>query len=189
MSTLRYSFAVLACLCLVGCSVGSVHPWYTEKDASFEPGLVGVWRLDDATYTVTKKDDPIPSYRIVASGGDATHYEFTGHLFTLKGRQYLDILLERPANDDLYGTFVIPVHVLLWIRPNETEWEMRRVDYDWVMKYLEEKPYVVKHAQVFEDMPVLTAEPKKLQRFIKKHLQSEEAFSEWDKLTRIEVEN
>ena len=89
---LSLTFLVL----LLSCQpVDSLNPLYTEKDAVFDPALLGKWREKDSTleffpsgtngYAVIFSDDSTPPEQI----------DFYGHLVNLEGHRFLDLVQKR----------------------------------------------------------------------------------------------
>jgi hypothetical protein len=180
--------AGLALTVLTGCVTLSVYPYYTAKDVTFDPALVGVWaepgktNADRETWTFERVDDQ--SYRLTVTEDDKkTGYD--ARLFKLKGHTLLDCL-PRERTDCL-----IPGHVLLRVDSLQPALEMRLLDYGWLGKLIEKQPKAIRHVMVpgygqkaDDEMLVLTADTAELQKFVLKHLQTEDAWSDKIEMTR-----
>lgn len=172
---------VLAAVLLTGCVVTSVYPFYRAKDVVFDPVLLGTWvdadeNSSNDSWTFQQVDDR--TYRlIVANGTDKT--EFDTRLFKLGGQMFLDWLpRERPDGG-------VPVHHLVRVDTISPELTVRLFKSDWLADHLEKNPRAIRHIAVPKpagesgsDEIVLTAETKELQRFIRKHLKTADAWSD-----------
>jgi hypothetical protein len=171
----------------MGC-VGSLHPLYAGKDTVFDPALLGKWKLTDeqTTFTVTPWDESRNSYRIVCTAENSKDScEFHAYLVKVKGDLFLDALLEKFGVDEDYRPFIIPLHHFARLRQVEGEWEMCTLNYEWLEDYLDRRKCVVKHEVMDDGTIVLTAQPKGLQRFLIRHLNTKDAFTDWSKVDRV----
>jgi hypothetical protein len=155
-------------LMIAGCVVPSVYPFYTEKDLTFDPALIGTWadadRKPDDKETWSFEQGAGQSYKFLMNDTSSTN-EFSAHLFKLKDNLFLDCQLKQQNGD------TIPPHYLLRIQ------QMR--------DYLAQNPSALRHTLAADDPPdtntihvVLTADTKDLQKFILKHLKTEGAFDD-----------
>lgn len=175
----------MATLWLTGCVITSVYPYYTAKDVTFEPKLLGVWYDHEETNTATAKSfwrfDKVSTntYQVVMAEPDNTNH-FDAHLFTLGREQFLD-LLPRDRHD-----YSAPTHLLLRVRAMEPQLEMEFLDFEWLAKLVEAKPKTIRHVIVPSPAGekkeggalVLTADTAELQKFIRKHLKNTNAWAE-----------
>jgi hypothetical protein len=172
----------LAAALLAGCVTLSVYPYYTAKDVTFDPALVGVWadpgetNANRESWTFEKVGEQ--AYRLTVTDKDK-HTEYDACLFQLKGYTFLDCL-PRERSDCL-----IPGHVLLRVDRLQPVLEMRLLNYDWLGKLIEKEPKAIRHVRVpghgqkaDDEMLVLTADTKELQKFVLKHLQTEVAWGD-----------
>lgn len=178
--------AGLALLLLAGCVTLSVYPYYTAKDVIFDSALLGNWieegktNADGQVWTFEKINER--AYRFTVTDTDKDKFEFDAHLFKLKGHTFLDCLRRDRERDE----FTVPGHVLLRVDQLQPTLEVRVLDYDWLKKLLEKNPKAIRHALIpkagangneSEDL-VLTASTAELQKFILKHLNTEEAWGD-----------
>jgi hypothetical protein len=176
----------VATLLLTGCVVTSVYPYYTAKDVTFEPKLLGTWYEEEETNTGAAKGfwrfDKVAAqtYQVTMVEPEATNH-FDAHLFTLGREQFLD-LLPRERHDN-----TAPTHLLLRVRALEPQLTMEFLNYEWLAKLVEAKPKTIRH--VIVPGPVgenngeggqllLTADTAELQKFIRKHLKNTNAWAE-----------
>jgi len=181
MKRIIYLTAGLALVVLTGCVTLSVYPYYTAKDVTFDPALLGVWSepdkqdADDESWTFEKLNDQ--AYRLVVKDKDETT-EFEARLFKLKNNTFLDCL---PAKHSDYSA---PCHVLLRINQVQPRLEMHLLDFEWLSNLIEKQPKAIRHTMVVEANEkgdneksfVLTADTAELQKFVLKHLKDEAAW-------------
>ena len=63
---------------------------------------------------------------------------------------------------------------------------MSFLDFDWLGDYLEENPRALAHRRDSEGIVVLTAGTKDLQKFVRKHVEDGELFSDYGELKRLD---
>ena len=181
----RFATAVcalaVATLLLAGCIVTSIYPFYTAKDLTFDPALIGVWtdaddtNQDAETWTFEKIAEQ--TYKLTTRDSSETN-EFDAHLFTLGKAQFLDCL---PRSRQPYST---PSHVLIRVESIQPRLEMYLLDYEWLGKLVQEKSKTIRHIIVpnetggsqEDSLLVLTADTAELQKFIHKHLKTDDAW-------------
>jgi hypothetical protein len=192
MKTMKTTIRIAAGLALsalfAGCVATSVYPFYTAKDVIFEPALVGTWGEPGSTNATNEQ------WRFEKAEGQAYKLtvqekekpsEFDTCLFKLKGVLFLDLCpRERPDNS-------LPLHYLLKVNRLGPSLEVSLLDYDWLTKLIEKNPRAVRHIIVPKKLGesdggnlVLTADTAELQKFIVKHMNSEEAFGKSQVLER-----
>lgn len=170
-------------LLFAGCVLTSVYPYYTAKDVIFEPKLVGRWddlAKPDATnvcweFTRTGTNN---SYTLVIQG-DEKPVTFLAHLFRLKEWTFLDALPTEDHDD------YVPPHYLLKITQFEPTLKTETLDYKWVSDLLEKQPGALQHLRM-DPRPgdqsaarlLVTAPTAELQKFIIKHANNTNAFTE-----------
>ena len=173
-----------ALVLLAGCVVNSIYPFYTARDLTFDPALVGTWgdakntnaedkeawvfeKITDQTYKMTIRDDSETN-------------EFDTHLFTLGGEKFLDSL---PRLRMAYQT---PEHLLLRVKSITPTLELQLLNYEWLGKLVEQNPKAIRHIIVPKETDTsneggvltLTADTAELQKFLLKHLANTNAWSE-----------
>ena len=163
----------------------SVNPFYTEKDATFDPRLVGEWTTPDSKGSCRFEDAGDKKYRFTVTeqnGAEGKKGAFYACLFKLKENLFLDITPRkvklREDQADMVGMTLIPGHLLIRVRQLEPTLKADFFDWDWLQNYLEKNPKALAHRRVGEDNKslVLTATTRELQRFVLKHLKNAELF-------------
>lgn len=82
MNTIKSLAAVTMAIFMLGCPVRSLNPLFTEKEAEFNPALVGTWleEKDQATYTFRKSGQNTYAMTWRADGDSASYRVRTGRI-------------------------------------------------------------------------------------------------------------
>ncbi len=169
---------------LAGCVVSSIYPFYTAKDLTFDPALLGTWgdsentSAEDKEVWVFEKIEA-QTYKMTIRGSSETN-EFDTHLFALGGQKFLDSL---PRFRTAHHT---PEHFLLRIKSMTPTLELQVLNYEWLAKLVEQNPKILRHIIVPKEAGdtneggslTLTADTAELQKFLLKHLANTNAWSE-----------
>ncbi len=162
-----------------GC-VRSLHPLYTDKDLVFDAALVGQWGQEGEkeTWVFSRADEN--RYRLDYTDEDGKLGRFKAHLLQIDGERFLDFFPEKPSlqENDFYRLHLMPVHTFAHVRQIEPTLQMRFPNPKWMKKYLNANPGAIRHEIVDVKEVVLTAAPKELQGFWRKHLDTRGAFGE-----------
>ncbi|MDB6059611.1 MAG: hypothetical protein JWO95_3455 [Verrucomicrobiales bacterium] len=183
MKKILIILSALPAIFIAGCVVTSVYPYYTDKDLTFNPGLLGT-----RTESKTNDSGTISTETWVCSKASENAYTYTGttptetntfsaHLFKLGGKRFLDWYPLQKNND------FIPPHYLLEVRQVTPTPELVPMDYSWLEDLLAKHPNAVRHIRLY-DKPdksdkgriVLTADTKELQKFVLKYMNNPQAF-------------
>ena len=159
----------------------SIYPYYTTKDVTFDPVLIGTWSdpadTNDIKETWTFERLATASYQLEIRDNTKTN-RFAAHLFTLSGSRFLDLL---PCDRHEYAT---PSHLLLHVIRLEPHLEMQVLNYEWLTKLLEKNPKAMRHVVIPKsdcstegEMLTLTADTAALQKFVGNHLNDTNAWS------------
>jgi hypothetical protein len=185
----RNLFAIAAVAILLAACIPSVNPFYTDKDVVLDPHLVGEWQEKGKTNEpeVWKFEQSTnKTYQLTVMKGGTTG-EFDAHLFKLKGEQFLDLI---PADchyatnqADLVAFSMFPGHLLLRVGQIDPELKFAAMDYDWLEKFLKNNPKAIGHHLESERI-ILTADTRDLQKFVLKHLGTNELFKEYGEMTK-----
>lgn len=174
-------------LALTGCVVMSVYPFYTSKDVVFDPKLLGKWQGGDKERWGFEKEGETSYLLTVVKEGQRDDVYFTT-LFALDKDRFLDLVQTKPEPDGLY----LPAHIPLRVLEIGPTLILATMNYDWLKEFLKKKPSAIRHTRMGDNQEedkkdiVLTADTKELQRFIRKHLKTEEA---WSNLSEMKREN
>lgn len=165
---------------LIAC-VPSVNPWYTLDDIEFEPALLGSWVADDEVWMFERggNDD---AYRLTVSES-GKRSTLTATYFSLQGHHFLDIIPDDfDIADDEVGLIeaaLFPGHIVMHVADVQPQLKMAFADPDWLEDFLEERPRALRHRNENGNI-LLTASTRELQRFLLRHVDGGELFSEGD---------
>lgn len=186
----RRLIAVVAVALLLAACIPSVNPFYTDKDLVFAPALLGQWQTKD------KSADPegwlfekagTNYYKLTITEKQGKRGEFEAHLFKLKGNYFLDLIpaeINYATNQaDLAAAAMFPGHLLAHVPQIGPELQLAFCNFDWLEKYLKEHPKALEH-RLKDSSILLTADTDELQKFILKHLGTNELFSPPGELIR-----
>jgi hypothetical protein len=189
MRRFAHVVAVAALLSSSGCLVVSTSPLCAEKDAVFEPALVGVWNQSPTEqYVISKLGER--AYKIEANDGK-TRTALVGHLVRLDGMLFLDLTastawpelgLSKDAADGLNDWF-LPTHLLVRVNQVTPSFSVSAVDEAWLKSYLKVHPTALAHTFRDSDV-VLTGSTEDIQKFFRANANTPGAFEEPTVLTR-----
>jgi hypothetical protein len=185
--------ALAALVVLTSClPVYSLHPFYSDKDVVFEPKLLGTWfdptengspgvfvfeRLNNNAYKITL-GDPSTKPSVVLKL-DARLVKLNGHLF-------IDVVqsgFEVEGEDQLPLT--IPGHMIGRVTLENDVLTMSFLEDDWTQKALQTGTVSIRHEDLDDGTPVLTAGTPELQKVILEIANDEHAFAvSFNKLQR-----
>jgi hypothetical protein len=188
------AFAAVAIL-LAAC-IPSVNPFYTDKDVVFDQHLIGEWvdKSNPDALTTWKFEQATNRGFLLTVTGEGKMGEFSAHLFKLKQEQFLDIIpydWSYPTNQsDIITASMFPGHLLLHVAQIEPVLKLSFCNFDWLGSYLEKNPKALAHHvespenTVKEARLILTADTADLQKFVLKHLGTNELFRDYSSMTR-----
>ena len=188
MKTLIFPLLSLAVV-LTGCLVTSVYPFYTEKDLSFEPGLVGQWanpKESGERWTFEKDGEKIYKFTYNSDGKISV---MQARLFKLGSQSFLDMFTTVEPKDEVQPR-PIPAHFLMRADQLTPTVKLAPLNYEWLKEFLAKNPKALRHHLIPSgDKPedtrlVLTADTAELQQFILKHLKTEAAWKDGIELNR-----
>ena len=173
LKLLTLSFLLMFASC-----VTSLNPLYTEQDLIFDAALLGVWTDKNSTETweLTKADEK--EYKIVYTDEDGKTGEFIAHLLKADGKTFLDLTPVEPtlSQNDFYKGHFLPTHTFALVSQTAPTVQISFLEPKWLKKSLAENPKAIRHEKL-DDEILLTDAPKKLQKFLLAHLNTEGAFA------------
>lgn len=192
MKARNFSIVLMITLFFSGCVVYSFYPLYEEKDLFENDILTGKWiDDDDAEWNFfhpeigkkgNKKQDKKSYLLNLKTKDDDIEREsvFKVHILKLGGHYFLDFYLEDYVNDDeieLSSFHIIPVHTFAKLTVRNDTLTINWFDQDWLHDLIEENKIRIHHENN-GDFILLTAKPRELQKFVRKYVNSEEAFKD-----------
>jgi hypothetical protein len=164
-----------AALLLMGCEVRSLRPLVSDKDAIFEPALLGKWvsGVDEPKYTMEFSKIGEKGYELVLeTQNGAIHFD--ARLARLGPSLFLDLSpREGPSTEDrdldyFYYSHVIPTHSIARIVLEKNTMSLAWLNYDAIKSLCSLGQLDIGH-EVLDDDVILTADTPDLQRFLLQH--------------------
>src|SRR5437588_78345 len=136
---------------LTGCVVTSVYPFYTEKDLTFDPALLGTFGEVHATQTNSWsfERDKTNAYLVTFAEGGNNNRTSQAHLFKLGGQLFLDFFTTE-SNRDIEPE-PLPTHLLIRVSQITPTLKMNCMNYDWLKDVLAKNPKAVRHIVISPD--------------------------------------
>jgi len=179
---------------LSGCIAGSLRPLYTDKDVTFDPGLLGKWQVaeeepDSGLWTFAKTEDGGHSLTIETKTdeGKTERGQWEAHVVSLGMYTFLDLY---PAPDEAVKEVVdeygyLGLHSQYLLRRDQDTVRLAILDWDWLEAQLKQGKVHVGLADLGNDTSVLTGSPPELQQFYANAVRDSEAFPELIELKRV----
>ncbi len=182
------AFIGAAAILLAAC-IPSVNPFYEDKDVVFDQHLIGEWQEKGVTnqpevWSFEQSSNKAYNLTVTEEGKTG---KFSAHLFKLKQEQFLDLIPTdcNYANDQagMVAFSMFPGHLLMRVGQIEPELKLAPCDYDWLEKFLQKNPKALSH-HLEPERILLTADSGDLQKFVLKHLGTNELFKEYGEMVR-----
>ena len=178
------SMIFLVALVTAAC-VPSIHPFYEEKDAYFDAGLIGKWSNEARTETWIFEKSGSTEYRMEYIDEHRRTGIFEVRLFKIRDRTFVDLTPVRPANlQGFYGGHLLPVHTSFAVELGKDSAKLMYLDPVWLKQYLQNNPMAVRHTTIDGEI-FLTDSTSKLKAFIKTHLDTRGAFEQTEVISKI----
>jgi hypothetical protein len=177
---------VLPLLLFSGCMVTSLNPIYTDKDLVYWPELEGTWQGDilrgGETYRFEREG--IADQYIITFGEDGESIKLDGHLAQIKGRIYLDLVSSEGGSDRCPQLdLTVPFHLFYMVELKGDTLRIRSMDTSWVKERREKgRLWIANRAD--GDSTLLTADTARVQRFLRRWGNCEDAWDDWTELRR-----
>jgi hypothetical protein len=182
---------MLVALWLQGCILRSVHPFYKEGDITYRASLEGKWKDGEGVdWRIHHNPFDNNSYELHCSknGAEAT---LLGHLFTLDGELYLDVV---PLSDDreeltVFDLHMMPTHSIARVDLVDNDRvNIRWFNEEWLRNMFKQNKIKISHEVMMDPNPkgeddgayLLTATTDELQKFIMKYAKTEGAYDDQD---------
>jgi hypothetical protein len=185
----RNLMAIAAGAVLLAACIPSVNPFYTDNDVIDDPQLVGEWQDKTSTNNPevwSFEPSTNKSFKLTVTE-EGKKGEFSARLFKLKQQRFLDITptdCNYASNQaDLVAFSMFPGHLLLHVAQSEPELKMAMCNFDWLDGYLRTNSKAISHHRE-GDRVILTADTRDLQKFVLKHIGTNELFKEYGEMVR-----
>jgi hypothetical protein len=185
----RNLIALGAVAILLAACIPSVNPFYEDKDVVVDPHLIGEWQEKgtNSEPEVWKFEQSTNNAYDLTVLQDGKSGKFRAHLFKLKQEQFLDLIptdCDYATNQaDLVAYSMFPGHLLMRVGQIDPELKLAVSDYDWLEKFLQKNPKAIDHHLEYERI-ILTADTRDLQKFVLKHLGTNELFKDYGEMMR-----
>jgi hypothetical protein len=197
----KNSFVLLLVIfCLSGCVVFSFYPIYSEKDLFPNNYLLGKYISSDSVgWSFTHQSKKVKEVDVTDSTGywlkvdedkDSSFVStYQVHLIRIDGILLADFLLDdytKKKDVRLFDLHIIPVHTFAKVILKGDSLTFKWFDGDWLKKLIRDSKVRINHEDNGEFI-LLTAKSYELQKFVRKYLNSEDAFKDGleVKLTRL----
>ena len=192
----RNLFAIASVVILLAACIPSVNPFYTDKDVVSDSHLVGEWvdKSNPDNPTTWKFEQATNNAFKLTMSGEGKTGQFSAHLFKLKQQEFLDIIpadCEYATNQvDVIAASMFPGHLLLRVAQIDPVLKLSFCNFDWLGNYLKKNPRALAaHVEyesdtVKDSQLILTASTAALQKFVLKHLGTNELFKDYSEMQR-----
>lgn len=179
---------------LQGCIVKSVYPFFREDDVVYRESFEGTWvDGENIRWRIHRNTFKPNSYELhcTKNGRDAS---LLGHLFSLNGNLYLDVVPLQDNTEELlvFDLHMVPTHSIARVdQKNSDEIEIRWFNEEWLREMFSQNKIRIPHEMIMDANPkseddgmyLLTASTEEVRKFIIKYGDTEKAFeSESDEL-------
>src|ERR1035437_2963816 len=143
MKELTLPLLSVAAVILAGCVTTSVYPFYGEKNAVFEPALIGHWtKVQHPEEQWTFERDSRDGYRVDCVSGGKTNAG-QAHLFKLAGQTFLDFSASEWKED--IQPEPVPSHIVTRVTQITPTLKMLDLIYEWLGQLLATNPAAIRH--------------------------------------------
>lgn len=169
-----------------GCWVTSLNPYFEQKIAKFEKGLVGTWQNKKGDTTVVIEKDVEGAYKILFSDGGGTS-KFKGYLARIGGSLFMDIAIaEDVKGNGLFRSCIVPTHFLVRLEYTSRRIRYSHIGFDWMKGILASDERAISGALMHADGPILlTSTTEEIQDFLATSAGNTEAFAGGEELERL----
>lgn len=176
---------VLAVLCLQGCSIRSLLPFYKEGATVTVPAANGAWQSVRWFGDKVKPDDrsvwTFAGETILTQDTDGAKASLEIVYFKVGDVLYADVAAGKPdANARINGNWLfhhVPVHTLWRMRVTADALVAEPVDHQWLLDHRDAWKAELKVVEVEKDQFVFTSSPEEWQAFLQKHAADKELFA------------
>ncbi|MFH2035286.1 MAG: hypothetical protein ABIJ45_02695 [Candidatus Zixiibacteriota bacterium] len=168
--------AILACL--AGCLPFSVNPIYTPETIITNPAIEGQWEDPgtDEKYVFLPLDSS--SYKMILKKEGVITGIYRAYLLKLEESVYLDITpIMGTTYDEIYNNHIMKLHSFYRVEQIEPTLKISLMDHGWLKQYLIDNPTELDYF-IQDETVILTSSTPKLQKFLIRHANTENAFGE-----------
>jgi hypothetical protein len=170
-SLLLVTGALLCGVLLSGCWTISLQPLFSDDTLTYDEGLLGTWKNEDATAVFMQAADK--KYGIQYTEDSKTSL-LEARLVKLGEQRYLDVHPPPKGDTDVTAVHRVDAHSFWKVSLEGDKLRLTLMDFDWLRDLLEKDPKAISAVRVDKDLILLTASSAELQQFVRRH--SEQAF-------------
>jgi len=165
----------------VGC-VWSLHPLYTQEDAVFEPGLVGVWASTEAMAIVKAAGDKSYGITYVDTSEDSSG-KYRGRLVRLGDTLFLDLVPEGDELRQAKSSGLLATHLFFRLTLQEDTVRVEMVE-DELLESVDTGQ--LRHEKLPDRyLTLLTASSSEIRAWLQQHAQNPQLYSDTLELQRV----
>jgi len=165
----------------VGC-VWSLHPLYTQEDAVFEPGLVGVWASTEAMAIVKAAGDKSYGITYVDTSEDSSG-KYRGRLVRLGDTLFLDLVPEGDELRQAESSGLLATHLFFRLTLQEDTVRVEMVE-DELLESVGTGQ--LRHEKLPDRyLTLLTASSSEIRAWLQQHAQNPQLYSDTLELQRV----
>jgi len=177
----------LIAVCLQGCIVKSIHPFFKESDVIYQEALEGTWQDQDKNKWVIHKNPFKPNSYELHYSKSGRNVALLGHLFTIEGDMYFDMIpIEDNSEEALvYDLHLLPTHSIAKVdKLTKQDVVIKWFNEEWLRKMFTQNRIKISHELVMDENPqseddgmyLLTASTDELQKFVAKYGNNDDAY-------------
>lgn len=180
MRLLRAGSLVLCTILSSGCLVTMLQPAFDDESIAFEPALVGTWVREEDGLAVTVARGEWRSYHLAYTDRFGTS-RYTAFLTSIGKASYLVV---RPEDGVERQGYLLTSHGVLKIEIGDGEVKVAELDYDAVLDRVKASALGIAAGVDVKQNVVITADTKRLRRWIDAHRASPGWWGEWKTFVR-----
>jgi hypothetical protein len=179
--------AVVIAICLQGCVIKSIYPFYKESDVVYNKVLEGTWSDQDKNKWNIHQNPFKPNSYELHYSKNGREVVLLGHLFKIEDNLYFDMIPEEDNSEDMpiFDVHLVPTHSLAKIgKLTNHDVVIKWFNEEWLRKMFVENRIKIRHEFIMDESPtskddgmyLLTASTEELQAFVAKYGNDEAAF-------------
>jgi hypothetical protein len=177
----------LTALCMQGCIVLSVHPFYKENNVVYNKSLEGEWTDQDNNHWRIHQNPFKPNSYEMHVSKNGRNVALLGHLFKLGKDTYLDLTPSEDNSEEVlvFDLHMIPTHSIAKVdQLTDSGVVIKWFNEEWLRKMFTRNMIRIPHELIVDEssksaddgMYLLTASTEELQKFVEKYGNEEDAY-------------
>lgn len=177
----------LIAICLQGCVVKSIYPFYKESDVVYNKALEGTWYDQDKNKWMIHQNPYKPNSYELHYSKNSREVALIGHLFKIDDVMYFDMIASEDNSEDMpiFDVHLVPTHSIAKIdKLTNQNVVIKWFNEEWLRKMFVENRIKIRHEMIYDENPkseddgiyLLTASTEELQAFVAKYGNNDDAF-------------